>query len=77
MELYRTAYDGSAYSDGNGSLMRIMPACLYVYEKQLSVEDVVKMVHDVSGITYIHLRTKIASDYIISMLVLSLMRMEA
>ncbi len=51
-------------SNGNGSLMRIMPACLYVYEKQhsagMSDEEAISVIHDVSALTHAHLRSKIA-----------------
>ena len=47
-------------SNGNGSLMRIMPVCLYVYEERLPVEDAVRTVHEISGLTHNHLRSKIA-----------------
>ena len=48
------------HSNGNGSLMRIMPVCLYAYEKKLPDDDAVKIVHEVSGLTHNHLRAKIA-----------------
>ena len=47
-------------SNGNGSLMRIMPACLYAYDRGLSPEDAVGTVHDVSSLTHAHKRSKIA-----------------
>jgi len=47
-------------SNGNGSLMRIMPICLYAYDRRLSTEDAVTSVHEVSGLTHNHLRAKIA-----------------
>ena len=50
--------------NGNGSLMRIMPACLYCYEQQdagnLSDQEAVALVHQVSGLTHNHMRSKIA-----------------
>ena len=49
--------------NGNGSLMRIMPACLYAYEKQkndaMSDADAIAVIHDVSALTHAHLRSKI------------------
>lgn len=55
---------GDACSNGNGSLMRIMPVCLYVYEKVMSFELEEKkgldLIHGVSAITHAHLRAKIA-----------------
>ncbi len=50
----------SERSNGNGSLMRIMPACLYAYERKLSAAEAVKTVHEVGGLTHNHLRSKIA-----------------
>lgn len=50
--------------NGNGSLMRILPMCLYAYEKTksgLSSEDeAIEMIHDVSALTHAHLRSKMA-----------------
>ncbi|MCR5402844.1 MAG: ADP-ribosylglycohydrolase family protein [Butyrivibrio sp.] len=50
----------SERSNGNGSLMRIMPACLYAYDRKLPTEAAVKTVHEVGGLTHNHLRAKIA-----------------
>lgn len=50
----------SERSNGNGSLMRIMPACLYGYAKGLPAKDAIKVVHEVGGLTHNHLRAKIA-----------------
>ncbi|MCR5675353.1 MAG: ADP-ribosylglycohydrolase family protein [Lachnospiraceae bacterium] len=51
-------------SNGNGSLMRIMPVCLYAYEKvragEFTVDAAVRAVHLVSGLTHNHLRSKLA-----------------
>jgi len=50
--------------NGNGSLMRILPICLYLYEKQkaegLTEEDVISRIHEVSALTHAHIRSKIA-----------------
>lgn len=50
--------------NGNGSLMRILPICLYMYEKQkregLSNDDVIVMVHEASALTHAHMRSKVA-----------------
>ena len=46
-------------SNGNGSLMRILPACLYVCEKGLETDEAVKTVHEVSALTHAHLRSRI------------------
>lgn len=51
-------------SNGNGSLMRILPMCLYAYEQEkkgiISKEDALDMVHKVSALTHAHLRSKMA-----------------
>lgn len=56
----KTCGGTTVHSNGNGSLMRIMPACLYAYEKGLPDDEAVKTVHEVSGLTHNHLRSKIA-----------------
>ena len=53
----------SERSNGNGSLMRIMPVCLYAYEKKLSENEAVKIVHEISGLTHNHLRSKMACGF--------------
>ncbi len=54
----------SAHDNGNGSLMRIMPACLYCYEQEkagkMDRKAAIDMIHDVSALTHAHLRSKIA-----------------
>jgi ADP-ribosylglycohydrolase len=50
----------SEWSNGNGSLMRIMPVCLYAYDRKLPVAEAIKTVHEVGGLTHNHLRAKIA-----------------
>ncbi len=51
-------------ANGNGALMRIMPMCLYAYEKvksgEWAAEEAVKVVHQVSALTHNHLRSKMA-----------------
>ena len=51
-------------SNGNGSLMRIMPVCLYVYERvmrsEMKEEQGLELIHEVSSLTHGHLRAKIA-----------------
>jgi len=51
-------------SNGNGSLMRILPVCLYGYEQKkrgaVSKEKALEMVHRVSALTHAHLRSKMA-----------------
>lgn len=48
------------HSNGNGSLMRILPACIYAYTSNMSDEDAIKVIHAVSGLTHNHLRSKMA-----------------
>ena len=48
------------HDNGNGSLMRIMPACLYAYEEKMTEEDAIRMIHTVAGLTHNHLRGLIA-----------------
>lgn len=48
-------------SNGNGSLMRILPACIFLaLDKETSEEDKMKLIHKVSGLTHNHLRSIIA-----------------
>ena len=48
-------------SNGNGSLMRILPACIYLALDTETPENVrMDMIHKVSGLTHNHLRSKIA-----------------
>ena len=60
-----TACGGTdARNNGNGSLMRILPACLYCYEQQkaggLTDGEAIDLIHRVSGLTHNHIRAKIA-----------------
>ncbi|MCR5792630.1 MAG: ADP-ribosylglycohydrolase family protein [Lachnospiraceae bacterium] len=52
------------YSNGNGSLMRILPVCIYVYEQNqkgnMTNKQAIEMVHEVSALTHAHIRSKIA-----------------
>lgn len=48
------------WNNGNGSLMRIMPACLYCCAKGLDDENAVQLVHQISALTHAHIRAKIA-----------------
>ncbi|MDO4491514.1 MAG: ADP-ribosylglycohydrolase family protein [Lachnospiraceae bacterium] len=53
----------SEYDNGNGSLMRILPVCLYLIqnaEKYNSTEDCIAVIHNTSALTHGHLRSKIA-----------------
>jgi ADP-ribosylglycohydrolase len=51
-------------NNGNGSLMRIMPACLYcsvMQEKGLMTDgEAVELIHLVSSLTHAHIRSQIA-----------------
>ena len=49
-----------ARSNGNGSLMRIMPVCLYAIENALPDAETVELIHVVSGLTHNHLRSRMA-----------------
>lgn len=48
--------------NGNGSLMRIMPACLYAIAREergeMKAEDAVRMIHEVSSLTHAHVISK-------------------
>ncbi len=49
-----------AWNNGNGSLMRIMPACLYCCAKGMEEEEAVRTVHLIGSLTHGHIRAKIA-----------------
>ena len=61
---YRTCGKTGEWANGNGALMRIMPACLYAYEKVLRKEwdlgQGLDCVHQISALTHNHLRSKMA-----------------
>lgn len=48
--------------NGNGSLMRIMPVCLFLYEKQkkegMPDDEAVEKIHQVSSLTHAHVISK-------------------
>lgn len=53
------------YSNGNGSLMRVLPVCLYYYDKQRETSeditnDIIEGIGLISGLTHSHIRSKIA-----------------
>ena len=50
----------SEWNNGNGSLMRILPACLYCYRKELNDSDAIREIHDVGSLTHAHIRSNIA-----------------
>ena len=41
-------------SNGNGSLMRILPVALYSYTKKLDDKEIIKLVNDISSLTHAH-----------------------
>lgn len=61
---YKTCGKTGERANGNGALMRVMPACLYVYEKVLAKEwelkQALECVHQISALTHNHLRSKMA-----------------
>lgn len=61
---YLTCGRTGELANGNGALMRIMPVCLYAYEKvkreEWTTELAVEHIHQVSALTHNHLRSKIA-----------------
>ena len=64
----------SDYDNGNGSLMRIMPVSLYNYFKNVSKEESIQNVHEVSALTHAHERSLIACgiyDFIVRELIKS------
>ena len=48
------------HNNGNGSLMRIMPAVLYCIERALPTDEAIGIIHRVGGLTHGHIRAKIA-----------------
>ena len=50
------------WNNGNGSLMRILPACIYCSEMlrrgEFTESDAVKTIHEVGGLTHAHIRAK-------------------
>jgi len=61
---YKTCGKTGEWANGNGALMRIMPACLYAYGKYSNGEwtlyQALDCVHKISALTHNHLRSKIA-----------------
>ena len=56
----RTAGSCDAANNGNGSLMRIMPAVLYCIGKDLPDAEAIDIVHRVGSLTHAHIRANIA-----------------
>lgn len=50
----------TASDNGNGSIMRIMPAVLYCIDRKLTRDQSIDIVHNVSALTHAHDRAKIA-----------------
>ena len=52
------------WDNGNGSLMRILPVCLYLYNRQkmicTSENESIYLIHNVSALIHAHLRSQIA-----------------
>ena len=48
------------WNNGNGSLMRILPACLFAYAKKMNDDEAIQTVHQVSSLTHAHIRANIA-----------------
>ena len=52
------------WDNGNGSLMRILPVCLYLFERQKKVctseNESIYMIHAVSALTHAHVRSQVA-----------------
>ena len=61
---YKTCGKTGEWANGNGALMRIMPVCLYAYEKvarkEWELKQAVECVHQTSALTHNHLRSKMA-----------------
>lgn len=47
-------------ANGNGSLMRIHPTCLYLNAKGMSTTNAFEIIHNTSALTHAHMRSKIA-----------------
>lgn len=60
------------YENGNGSLMRMLPAIFYIFINNLSEEEQINTINNMSSLTHKHeisrLGCKIFSDYIIGLL---------
>ena len=59
---HRNPHQCGSYDEqsNNGSLMHIMPACIYCYEQGLSDQDAIREIHDVGSLTHAHIRSNIA-----------------
>lgn len=61
------------HSNGNGSLMRIMPIILYLYDKDLSADEKKEIIYNVSALTHAHIISK-ASCYIYNIIIEDILR---
>ena len=54
-------------SNGNGSLMRILPVCLYAYEKmqkkEMSEKKALAAIHQASALTHAHMRSQMGCGF--------------
>ena len=50
----------SQYDNGNGSLMRIHPIVLYLYDKDITLNEKIQIIYNISALTHAHIRSKIA-----------------
>lgn len=54
----------SDWDNGNGSLMRILPVCIFLYNKQKMVctseDESIYVIHNISALTHAHLRSQMA-----------------
>ena len=48
------------WNNGNGSLMRILPACLFCIEKAMEDDAAIQIIHQVGSLTHAHIRANIA-----------------
>lgn len=52
------------YDNGNGSLMRILPACIYLWDRAKKIctsdDEGIYMIHSVSALTHAHIRSQMA-----------------
>ena len=55
------------YANGNGALMRILPVCLYYYDRQKKVctseDEAIYGIHKVSALTHNHLRSMMCCGF--------------
>jgi len=57
-DIYHCGLSGER-SNGNGSLMRILPACLYFVIKRTEDADAIQKIETISALTHAHKRSKI------------------